>query len=76
MKDEPYDKPLDFISNHNTKLLLQGMEPVDLLQNRHILPTKAIPAPKPRLQADMWNNANCSPDIFRCTLTKVSKKYT
>jgi protein transport protein SEC24 len=49
----------------------QGMEPVDLLQNRHILPPKAIPAPKPRLQADIWNSANCSPDIFRCTLTKV-----
>ena len=48
------------------------MEPVDLLQNRHILPAKAIPAPKPRLQADVWNNANCSPDIFRCTLTKVN----
>ena len=50
---------------------LQGMEPVDLLHNRHILPSKAVPVPKPRLHAELWNSLNCSPDIFRSTLTKI-----
>ena len=50
---------------------LQGMEPVDLLHNRHILPSKPVSVPKPRLHAELWNNVNCSPDIFRSTLTKI-----
>ena len=50
---------------------MQGMEPVDLLHNRHILPSKAVPVPKPRLHAELWNSVNCSPDIFRSTLTKI-----
>merc|ERR1719228_2174994 len=37
-----------------------GQESVDLLQNRHILPTEKVTPPKPRLQAEQWNNANCS----------------
>jgi len=44
---------------------------MDLLQNRHILPPKPVPAPKPKLQAELWNSYNCSPDTFRCTLTKI-----
>eukprot|EP00095_Tigriopus_kingsejongensis_P001586 maker-scaffold831_size90909-snap-gene-0.16 protein:Tk01586 transcript:maker-scaffold831_size90909-snap-gene-0.16-mRNA-1 annotation:"protein transport protein sec24b-like" len=48
-----------------------GMEPLDLLQNRHILPPKALPPPKPQLTTELWRNINCSPDIFRCTLTKI-----
>jgi protein transport protein SEC24 len=48
-----------------------GHETVDLLQNRHILPSEEVRPPKPRLQAEVWNNINCSPDIFRCTLTKI-----
>merc|ERR1719394_1500145 len=48
-----------------------GQESVDLLQNRHILPAKPTKPPKPRLQAELWNDYNCSPDIFRSTLTKI-----
>ena len=44
---------------------------MDLLHNRHILPAKAVPAPKPKLHAELWNSVNCSPDIFRSTLTKI-----
>ena len=47
------------------------MEPVDLLQNRHILPSKVIEPPKVKLQTELWNSMNCSPDIFRSTLTKI-----
>jgi len=42
-----------------------------LLQNRHILPSEEVTPPKPRLQAEQWNNANCSSEIFRSTLTKI-----
>lgn len=48
-----------------------GQESVDLLQNRHILPTEKVTPPKPRLQAEQWNNVNCSNDIFRSTLTRI-----
>merc|ERR1719309_1676087 len=48
-----------------------GHETVDLLENRHILPSEEVRPPKPRLQAEVWNNINCSPDIFRSTLTKI-----
>ena len=48
-----------------------GQESVDLLQNRHILPPGDIIPPTPRLQAEQWNNINCSSDLFRCTLSKI-----
>merc|ERR1719322_264742 len=48
-----------------------GQESVDLLQNRHILPPEPIKPPMARLQAEQWNNANCSSEIFRSTLTKI-----
>lgn len=48
-----------------------GQESVDLLQNRHILPPDPIKPPIARLQAEQWSNINCSPDIFRSTLTKI-----
>merc|ERR1719244_2428734 len=48
-----------------------GQESVDLLQNRHILPPEEVTPPKPRLQADHLTSVNCSPEIFRATLTKI-----
>lgn len=42
-----------------------GQESVDLLQNRHILPPGPVKPPQPRLQAEQWNNINCSTEIFR-----------
>lgn len=48
-----------------------GSDCMDLLQNRHILPAKPMKPPKPRLQAELWSDYNCSPDIFRSTLTKI-----
>ena len=40
---------------HVILFVFQGMEPVDLLQNRHILPAKAMQPPKVRLQTELWN---------------------
>ncbi len=42
-----------------------GMETVDLLSNRHILPSEEAPPPRPKLQAEAWNSINCATDIFR-----------
>uniref|UniRef100_L7M0D9 Putative vesicle coat complex copii subunit sfb3 n=1 Tax=Rhipicephalus pulchellus TaxID=72859 RepID=L7M0D9_RHIPC len=47
---------------------LWGYEACNLLQTRNILPKAPEDPPKPSLPGD---NANCSPDIFRCTLTKI-----
>lgn len=50
---------------------LWGRETVDLLQNRHILPQTKILPPAVKLNHQFHEAANCSPDIFRCTLTKI-----
>ena len=44
-------------------------ENVDLLQQRNILPADAVKPPRPVLVQDFLRN--CSPDIFRCTFTKI-----
>ncbi|KAL6426198.1 hypothetical protein ACFW04_009032 [Cataglyphis niger] len=50
---------------------LWGIESVDLLQCRNILPPEKIEPPKIKLHQEFLDNVNCNPDIFRCTLTKV-----
>lgn len=47
---------------------LWGYEAYNLLQERNILPTAPEDPPKPALPGE---GANCSPEIFRCTLTKI-----
>lgn len=46
-----------------------GTQQLDLLQQRQILPPEGVVPPKPVLVQEYL--PNCSPDIFRCTLTKV-----
>lgn len=48
-----------------------GTESYDLLQIPNILPPKKVEATKVNLGQDFLDAANCSPDIFRCTLTKI-----
>ncbi|XP_076619720.1 protein transport protein Sec24AB isoform X1 [Colletes latitarsis] len=50
---------------------LWGMETVDLLQYRNILPSEKVEPPKIKLHKEFLDSVNCSPDIFRCTLTKI-----
>lgn len=50
---------------------LWGRDSVDLLQNRHILPTTKVLPPPIKLNNMFHESTNCSPDIFRCTLTKI-----
>lgn len=48
-----------------------GRETVDLMQNRHILPTTKVLPPPIKLNHQFHESTNCNPDIFRCTLTKI-----
>ncbi len=48
-----------------------GRETIDLMQNRHILPQTKILPPSIKLNHQFQEAANCNPDIFRCTLTKI-----
>lgn len=48
-----------------------GAENFDLLQCPNILPPEKIEAPKVCLGQEYLNQANCSQEIFRCTMTKI-----
>ncbi|KAF7996308.1 hypothetical protein HCN44_001940 [Aphidius gifuensis] len=48
-----------------------GNQTVDLLQCRNLLPAEKVEPPKIKFNQDFFDNSNCSPDIFRCTLTKI-----
>lgn len=50
---------------------LWGMETIDLLQCRNVLPIEKVESPKIKLHQEFLDSVNCSPDIFRCTLTKI-----
>ncbi|XP_058522903.1 protein transport protein Sec24B isoform X2 [Ochotona princeps] len=48
----------------------ESLRPVNLTQERNILPTTPVWAPVPNLSLDL-KKLNCSPDSFRCTLTNI-----
>ncbi|XP_006767990.2 PREDICTED: protein transport protein Sec24B isoform X4 [Myotis davidii] len=48
----------------------ESLRPVNLTQERNILPATPILAPIPNLNLDL-KKLNCSPDSFRCTLTNI-----
>ncbi|XP_057650879.1 protein transport protein Sec24A [Diorhabda carinulata] len=48
-----------------------GLEHLDLLQAPNILPNTKIEPPQIRLGQELLDQANCSPDVFRCTMTKI-----
>ena len=41
------------------------------MQVRQILPAQEVETPRIRLKQEHLNSVHCSPDIFRCTLTKI-----
>ncbi|KAM9331260.1 protein transport protein Sec24B [Gastrophryne carolinensis] len=56
-------------------LSLQGQQPevqrpVNLIQDRNVLPVSSLPAPAPNLSTDL-KRLNCNPEFFRCTLTNI-----
>ncbi|NWR72549.1 SC24B protein, partial [Centropus unirufus] len=48
----------------------ESLRPVNLTQDKNILPVSSVPAPVPNLNSDL-RKLNCSPDSFRCTLTNI-----
>lgn len=50
---------------------LWGRDAIDLLKSRDILPQTRVEPPPIRLPQEFYESSKCSPDIFRCTLTKI-----
>nr|XP_020857079.1 protein transport protein Sec24B [Phascolarctos cinereus] len=48
----------------------ESLRPVNLTQDRNILPVTPVLAPVPNLSSDL-RKLNCNPDSFRCTLTNI-----
>ncbi|KTG03164.1 hypothetical protein cypCar_00016100 [Cyprinus carpio] len=76
---QPYSQPFPSLSELSSvlgglggvpELEVESLRPVNLLQERNILPPKRTPPPEPNLSSDL-RKVNCSPDTFRCTLTNI-----
>ncbi|KAM7418151.1 hypothetical protein PAMA_017682 [Pampus argenteus] len=52
------------------ELEVEALRPVNLLQERNLLPPRPLEAPEPNLSSDL-KKVNCSPQTFRCTLTSI-----
>ncbi|KAM3866754.1 protein transport protein Sec24B [Diretmus argenteus] len=52
------------------ELELEALRPVNLLQERNLLPPRPLEAPEPNLSSVLKKD-NCSPQTFRCTLTSI-----
>ncbi|XP_034298155.1 protein transport protein Sec24B isoform X2 [Pantherophis guttatus] len=48
----------------------ESLRPLNLIQERNILPIAPVSPPLPNLNSDL-KKLNCSPDSFRCTLTNI-----
>ncbi|KAM4621240.1 protein transport protein Sec24B [Polymixia lowei] len=52
------------------ELEMEALRPVNLLQERNLLPPRPLEAPEPNLSPSL-RKVNCSPQTFRCTLTSI-----
>ncbi|XP_029439720.1 protein transport protein Sec24A isoform X2 [Rhinatrema bivittatum] len=48
----------------------EGLRQINLLQDRNVLPPSPLHSPVPSLHEDI-RKLNCSPELFRCTLTNI-----
>ncbi|XP_076844603.1 protein transport protein Sec24B isoform X2 [Brachyhypopomus gauderio] len=76
---QPYSQSFPSLSQLSTALgglsgvseqEVEGLRPVNLLQERNLLPPKHDAPAEPNLSSDL-RKMNCSPDTFRCTLRSV-----
>uniref|UniRef100_A0A8C5H3Y8 Protein transport protein Sec24B-like n=1 Tax=Gouania willdenowi TaxID=441366 RepID=A0A8C5H3Y8_GOUWI len=76
---QPYSQPFPNLSQLSAalgglsgvpELEVEALRPVNLLQERNLLPPRPLEAPEPNLSADL-KKVNCSPQTFRCTLTSI-----
>ncbi|KAK2829111.1 hypothetical protein Q7C36_017101 [Tachysurus vachellii] len=75
----PYSQPFPSLNQLSTalgglsgvpELEVEALRPVNLLQERNMLPPTSLVPPEPKLSSDL-RSVNCSPDTFRCTLTSI-----
>lgn len=57
------------------ELELESLRPVNLLQERTLLPPRPLEAPEPNLSPEL-RKANCSPQTFRSTLSSVPQSQS
>ncbi|XP_001921634.4 protein transport protein Sec24B isoform X1 [Danio rerio] len=76
---QPYSQPFPSLNELSSalgglsgvpELEMETLRPLNLLQERNILPPKQASPPEPNLSSDL-RKVNCSPDTFRCTLTNI-----
>ncbi|XP_040030266.2 protein transport protein Sec24B isoform X3 [Gasterosteus aculeatus] len=76
---QPYSQPFPSMSQLSTalgglsgvpELEVEALRPVNLLQEKNLLPPRALEAPEPNLSPEL-KKVNCSPQSFRCTLTSI-----
>ncbi|XP_066429921.1 protein transport protein Sec24B [Eleutherodactylus coqui] len=48
----------------------ESLRPINLMQDRNVLPVSSLPPPTPSLNADL-KKLNCNSEFFRCTLTNI-----
>ncbi|XP_072291979.1 protein transport protein Sec24B [Eucyclogobius newberryi] len=52
------------------ELEIECLQPINLLQERNLLPPWPLGAPEPNLSPEL-KTVNCSPETFRCTLSSI-----
>nr|XP_020493137.1 protein transport protein Sec24B-like isoform X2 [Labrus bergylta] len=57
------------------ELEVEALTPINLLQERSLLPPRPLEAPEPNLSPEL-KKVNCSPQTFRCTLTSIPQTQT
>ncbi|XP_062416502.1 protein transport protein Sec24B isoform X2 [Pungitius pungitius] len=75
----PYSQPFPNMSQLSAalgglsgvpELEVEALRPVNLLQEKNLLPPRPLEAPEPNLSPDL-KKVNCSPQSFRCTLSSI-----
>ncbi|XP_053506077.1 protein transport protein Sec24B isoform X2 [Ictalurus furcatus] len=76
---QPYSQPFPSLNQLSTalgglsgvpELEVEALRPVNLLQERNMLPPAHLVPLEPKLSSDL-RKVNCSPDTFCCTLTNI-----
>ncbi|KAF4092381.1 hypothetical protein AMELA_G00020390 [Ameiurus melas] len=76
---QPYSQPFPSLNQLSTalgglsgvpELEVEALRPINLLQERNMLPPTHLVPLEPKLSSDL-RKVNCSQDTFRCTLTNI-----
>ncbi|XP_061896026.1 protein transport protein Sec24B isoform X4 [Entelurus aequoreus] len=76
---QPYSQPFPSLSQLSAalgglsgvpELEVEALSPLNLLQEKNLLPPRPLEAPEPNLSSEL-RKVNCSPQTIRCTLTSI-----